>query len=187
MKERSPQPDSELSFGVRTRNIRSMASMEAEERLKRSLGERVGDAIASAAGQLWFLGLHAVWFSAWILLNLGFLPGLMPFDPYPFSFLTFVVSLEAIFLSLFILISQGREMRQADLRAKLDLQINLLAENETTKLIQMVRELCLAQGLPVAHDPELEELVEATNPEGLMKEVKEACETPNGTDGGASS
>src|SRR5262249_3510911 len=100
------------------------------------------------------------------------------FDPYPFSFLTFVVSLEAIFLSLFILISQGRETRQADQRAKLDLQINLLAENETTKLIQMVRELCRAQNLAIAEDPELAELEAVTNPEGLMKEVMTACAEP---------
>jgi len=165
------------SFSARKRNVESMAAMEADEKLNRTFGERVGDFIVAAAGQLWFFLLHALWFCVWIALNLGFIPGLKPFDPYPFSFLTFVVSLEAIFLSLFILISQGRETRQADQRAKLDLQINLLAENETTKLLQMMQELCKAHKLAIADDPELSEMTAVTSPQHLMEEVRNASDS----------
>lgn len=87
-------------------------------------------------------------------MNSG-LVGIHPFDPYPYQFLTFVVSLEAIFLSLFILMSQNRATRQTDARSQLDLQINLLAEQEATKMLQMLQSLCKHQGLAVADDPEI--------------------------------
>ena len=84
-----------------------MATMEAEERRNRTLGERVGDQIAAAAGRLWFLALHALWFAGWIGLNVGIVPRLKPFDPYPFSFLTFVVPLEAIFKVFSIIMARA--------------------------------------------------------------------------------
>ncbi len=92
----------------------------------------------------------------------------------PIFISSFAVSLEAIFLSLLILMSQSREMRQSDQRAKLELQINLLAEQETTKLLEMVRELCRVHNLSIAEDAELAELLDKTNPEALVEELKEA-------------
>src|SRR5262249_48756586 len=129
------------------RNIAAISGMEKAALEERTPGERFGDALARCAGQMWFIAAHALWFGTWIILNRGLIPGVRPFDPYPFPFLTFVVSLEAIFLSLFILMSQNRASRQADARAHLDLQINLLSEQEATKMLQMLQKLCEHHGL----------------------------------------
>ena len=154
-------------------NVSAIAGMEREATAGRSAGERMGDAIARRAGRLWFIGAHAIWFGGWILVNSGRIPGIRPFDPFPFQFLTFVVSLEAIFLSLFILMSQNRASKQADSRSHLDLQINLLAEQESTKMLEMLQKLCEHSGLSIANDPELELLKSPTQPEALLKELKD--------------
>ena len=134
----------------------------------RSTAERVSDAVARHAGRVWFISAHAIWFSGWIALNTGRVWGIHPFDPYPYQFLTFVVSLEAIFLSLFILMSQNRANRQADARSHLDLQINLLAEQESTKILQMLQSICVYHNLATAHDPEVENLKSPTEPAQLL-------------------
>jgi uncharacterized membrane protein len=90
---------------------------------------------------------HLAWFGTWIVVNGGVLPGFEPFDPYPFSFLTLVVSLEAIFLSIFVLLSQNRLTRQAEKRAHLDLQVNLLAEQESTIALQLLQRICEHLGI----------------------------------------
>ena len=156
------------------KNISAVSAMEHEALASRSNGQRLGDLIARSAGQMWFIVGHAVWFGVWIALNCGLINGLRPFDPFPFQFLTFVVSLEAIFLSLFILMSQNRSSNQADARAHLDLQINLLSEQESTKMLQMLRRLCRHHGLADASDPEVEHLERRTEPEELLRELKES-------------
>jgi uncharacterized membrane protein len=99
------------------------------------------------------------------------------FDPFPFPLLTLVVSLESIFLSLFILMSQNRSSRQADERAHLDLQINLLAEHESTKALQLLKALCQHNGLNCADDPEIDELVSTTKPAEIIRELKHGLPT----------
>jgi uncharacterized membrane protein len=89
------------------------------------------------AGTGWFAGLHVVWFAGWIAWNTWLVASWRPVDPFPFSFLTLVVSLEAIFLTLFVLISQNNLTRQSERRAHLDLQVNLLAEQESTKTVAL--------------------------------------------------
>jgi uncharacterized membrane protein len=152
-------------------NIKAITALEKASLESRTSGERVGDAIARHAGRSWFIALHAGWFVAWVIMNSRISP-FPPFDPYPYPFLTFVVSLEAIFLSLFILMSQNRANRQADDRAHLDLQINLLAEQEATKMLQMLQELCDHHGLSIGKDPELEQLTAATRPEQLLDDLR---------------
>ena len=93
------------------------------------------------AGTPWFAWLHVAWFAAWVAWNAGFVPGWHPIDPFPFSFLTLVVSLEAIFLSIFVLISQNNLTRLSERRAHLDLQINLLAEQESTKTVALLERI----------------------------------------------
>jgi len=115
---------------------------------------------------------HFFWFSGWIVLNLGVVPDIRPFDPYPFPLLTLATSLEAIFLSLFILTSQNRATAQADQRSHLDLQINLLAESEATATLRMLRALCEHHGLKIAHDAEVEELAERTEPKALVRDLQ---------------
>ena len=154
-------------------NVSAITAMEKRALDSRTQGERFGDAIARQAGRLWFITLHVFWFALWVVLNSGVFPW-RPFDPYPYPFLTLVVSLESIFLSLFILMSQSRSARQADERAHLDLQINLLAEQESTKVLQMLQSLCEYHGLAKARDPEVEKLKTETKPDELLKELKES-------------
>src|SRR4051812_41259333 len=153
------------------RNISIIARLERWAARSRTFGERIGDTIAVQAGRVWFILLHVLWFGGWIFWNVGLLTGLKPFDPYPFEFLILVVSLESTFLSLFILMSQNRSNRQAEQRAHLDLQVNLLSEQETTKLLQLVRALCLHHGLPEANDTELVQMMDRTRPQALIREL----------------
>jgi uncharacterized membrane protein len=124
------------------RNVRAIAQLEQSAMAERSSADRLSDAITHVAGSLAFLVLHIVVFGLWIAVNIGLVPGVQPFDPYPFSFLTLVVSLEAIFLATFVLMSQNRAARLADRRAHLDLQVDLLAERELTAILHMLRALC---------------------------------------------
>jgi uncharacterized membrane protein len=154
------------------RNIREICEMEWSALRTRSIAQRWGDSIVRNASQLWFLVIHVLWFTAWIVVNAIPLGGIQPFDPFPFPFLTLVVSLEAIFLALFILNSQSRESHQAEQRAHLDLQINLLAELESTKILRMLHALCEHYGLPPANDPEIRQLMKRTEPKDLNSELR---------------
>lgn len=157
------------------RNVEAISAMEREALEKRSLWARIGDGIAIRAGQMWFIALHAVFFAGWIWTNLKVHP---PFDPFPFPLLTLVVALEAIFLSLFILMSQNRSNIQAEQRNHLDLQINLLAEHENTKMLQMLHTLCAHQGLVIDKDPEIEELKARTEPQEVLEQLKSNLPQP---------
>lgn len=132
------------------RNIRQVAKLEEGHLQRQSWAERLAGLVTRAAGTAAFAVAHLVWFVGWLLVNTGTVTVLSPFDPYPFSLLTTIVSLEAIFLSIWILISQNQMARQADRRAHLDLQVNLLAEQESTITLQIVRRLADKIGVPVA-------------------------------------
>src|ERR671919_2473569 len=109
------------------RYIRAIVHMRMEQARERTPEQRMADTITSFSGRMKFIYLHIVWFTVWILWNSG-LFGLQPFDPFPFGLLTMIVSLEAIFLSTFVLISQNRQAARADLRAELDFATNLRSE-----------------------------------------------------------
>jgi uncharacterized membrane protein len=102
----------------------------------------VSDAISAMVASEMAVAFHLVWFALWMLINTGYIRGVRPFDPYPFSLLTMIVSPEAIFLTLFVLASQNRLTREADRRAHLDLQVNLLSEQEMTMVLRMLGEIC---------------------------------------------
>jgi len=121
-------------------NITAVARLEASARLTQSRFARLGDQIVRSAGSAWSLLAHGIWFTLWFLLNAR--PTGPHFDPFPFPLLTMMVSLEAIFLTLCVLASQNRMTREADMRAHLDLQVNLLAEQEMTLVLRMLQELC---------------------------------------------
>jgi uncharacterized membrane protein len=151
-----------------------MARLESAMLHHQSATARLSGAVCRLAGSGTFIIVHLVWFTSWVLVNLGKVPGIEPFDPYPFTFLTMVVSLEAIFLSIFVLISQNHMAHLADRRAHLDLQINLLAEQENTIMLRMLRRLCEKQG--IKHDKEEDEgesLFAKTDLEALMKDLEE--------------
>ena len=115
---------------------------------KRSPAQRVSDAVTRALGSASFGILHLVWFAAWIVMNTYRPFGVKAFDPYPFGLLTMLVSLEAIFLTIMVLISQNRMTMQADRRAHLDLQVNLLAEQEGTAMLRMLERITVHLGCP---------------------------------------
>ncbi|HEX6241917.1 MAG TPA: DUF1003 domain-containing protein, partial [Polyangiales bacterium] len=112
-------------------NVRAMRRLEELAIAHRTWSDRMAEFVAAFCGSITFVWIHVALFAGWILWNT--LPGTTHFDPYPFTFLTLCVSLEAIFLSSFILISQNYEMRVSERRNQLDLQINLLSEQENTK------------------------------------------------------
>ena len=145
------------------KNIETIMELEKGAVECRSAAERVADKVTTFAGSTPFIILHIIWFGLWILINKGALPGIGPFDPFPFSFLTLVVSLEAIFLTLLVLMSQNRMAKEADKRAHLDLQINMLDEQETTMILKMVQKIANHLGLKEEMDESIKELSEETD------------------------
>ena len=154
------------------RHVETIADLERQALAGRQLGEHLGDALMERIGSMPVLLFHVVWFVLWVAINVGAFPFVPAFDPYPFGLLTTVVSLEAIFLSLFVLISQNRLTRQADKRTHLDLQVNLLIEAEVTKTLSLVQKVCEKVGVDLSDDPELEELVTRTDVRGLARTVE---------------
>lgn len=152
------------------KNIRAICAVEEQALAKRTIAARIGDLIATQAGRMWFIIAHVVWFGLWIGLNAEE-HGRFGFDPFPFALLTMIVSLESIFLSLFILMSQNRTGLQADRRNHLDLQINLLAEDENTKMIQMLQALCAHHGLRIGADPEIKAMAQRTEVSEVIKDL----------------
>jgi uncharacterized membrane protein len=153
-------------------NIRTICELEKATLARRSWSVRISDVIAVQAGKMWFIVAHIMWFGVWMAINMPS-KGKATFDPYPFSLLTMIVSLESIFLSLFILMSQNRSGAQAERRNHLDLQINLLSEDENTKMIQMLQALCEHHKLPIGADPEIKAMAKRTDLNHVLAELKQ--------------
>ena len=151
-------------------NVDKVSQLEESARLCRTTTDRMAEAIANFCGSMTFVWVHVVWFGGWIVLNL--IPGVPHFDQFPFTFLTLVVSLEAIFLSTFILISQNLETRISERRSHLDLQLNMLSEQENTKMITILQAIAEKVGADLSHDPHLAALSEDTVPERLVEQIK---------------
>ena len=152
------------------KNIAHIAESRRQFEEAKSTQDRTADRITWFSGSMLFVYLHVAWFAVWILVNLGWL-GVTPFDEFPFGLLTMVVSLEAIFLSTFVLISQNRSSALADKRADLDLQINLLSEREATKLLTLLEAVAKHVGVTMDDDPDLEELKHEVNPTEVLDEL----------------
>ena len=153
------------------RYIRTIVHMRLKAVRERSLSQRIADVVTSFSGTMIFVYIHIIWFSVWILLNAGLL-GLEPFDPFPYGLLTMIVSLEAIFLSTFVLISQNRMGELAEQRADLDLHIDLLTEYELTRVLQMLHAIHEKMGIAEADDEELSDLEMETKPEAVLAEIE---------------
>jgi uncharacterized membrane protein len=152
--EREPErPAPQRDDPTIERNVRVVAELEHQALGDRSLGQRIGDAAARTIGSMPFLVFQVAFIGGWVAINVGAVPGVTPFDPFPFALLALVGALEAIFLTLFVLISQNRMSRQADKRAHLDLQINLLAEAETTKILRVLDRIADRVGVPKEEEP----------------------------------
>ena len=153
------------------RYIRTIVHMRLKAARERSPEQRLADTVTSLSGRMAFVYIHIVWFSAWILLNTGLL-GIEPFDPFPYGLLTMIVSLEAIFLATFVLISQNRMSEQSEHRADLDLHIDLLTEYELTRVLQMLDAIQDKLGIANKQDPELADLEMETKPEEVLNEIE---------------
>lgn len=153
-------------------NVRAIKDWEQSALHSRSRAERVSEWITYTAGRGPVLFAHLVWFVGWTAVNLDVVPGLRPFDPFPFPLLTTMVSLEAIFLALFVLSSQNRLATQADKRAHLDLQIDLLAEREMTVVLQLLQDIATHLGVTrTAASPQVQELAQETDVHQLTSKL----------------
>ena len=170
-----PPPKPPGLASVLARNIEALRKRQAEEEALATFEERLAGRITRFTGSMRFVYLHLAIFGLWIVGNLGLVPGFPQFDP-SFVILAMVASVEAIFLSTFVLISQNRMAAAADKRDDLDLQINLLSEHEVTKLVALVSAIADKLGVRTDIDDEVEELKQDVAPEVVLDEIEEQRE-----------
>lgn len=147
-------------------------SIKAKADAKRTTPERLADWMTSHAGSIVFLLFNVLVFVLWVLINTDQIKGIPSFDPFPFSLLTTIVSLEAIILAVFVLISQNRNSKVDDLREETNLQINLIEEREMIKLMKMLAILLERQGVDLSQDPELKKLIKPISEEEIEKRLE---------------
>lgn len=159
--ENNIRPKAPQRLAEESRHI--IQSLKAKADRRRSVSEKFADWLTSRSGSIGFLALNALWFLAWIAINTGLVPGIAPFDPFPFGLLTMVVSLEAIMLAIVVLISQDRAVKVDDLREEIDLQVDIITERELTKLMEMVAMLLEKNDIDVSGDAILQEMLRPTD------------------------
>ena len=153
----------------------AFGAIKAQHSAHRTRLERVVDWLNEIASSVWFLVAHVLAFATWLLWNTGAL-GFTPVDPYPFGLMTTIVSLEAIFLSIFVLMAQQRESAIAELREELGLQVNLRVEQEVTKTLQLVAGLYTRLGHRVSDDPELIHMLQPLDVRAIERDLLEQIE-----------
>jgi uncharacterized membrane protein len=155
------------------RNIHALIDRRREDNLAKGREERIADRVTRFTGSMTFVYVHLAIVAIWVAVNLGLVPAVPRFDE-TFVILATTASVEAIFLSTFVLISQNRMQQLADERANLDLQVSLLAEHEITRLITLVMAISERMGIEVAEDPELHELARDVAPEMVLDQIAAA-------------
>jgi len=173
-----PDTDSQLA-GILERNIHAMIARRQHEEQKKPAQDRVADTITAFTGSMRFVYIHLVIFAVWIIVNLPGVP-FPKFDP-TYVVLAMFASVEAIFLSTFVLISQNRMAALADKRAELDLQVSLLAEHEITRAITLLRDIAERMNLEASHNPELGELSRDVAPEKVLDKMEQFEHQVSGT------
>ena len=161
------------------RNIEALRRRRREEEENASVQQRLASAITRFTGSMGFVYTHVAAYGFWIAANLGLVPGLDSWDP-TFVVLAMIASVEAIFLSTFILITQNRMAAAADRRAELDVQMSLLAEAEITKLVELVSEIARRMDAPAAEQEQLEEMKQQVAPEAVLDAIEEEEAQPAG-------
>jgi uncharacterized membrane protein len=172
-KTESAETPSTTPHAQARKNVEEIMRLEEEAIRSRSRAENLADRVTTVAGSTPCVMLHVFWFGTWVILNVGLIPGVTPFDPFPFNFLTLVVSLEAIFLTLLVLMSQNRMTKEADKRAHLDLQVNMLAEQEATMILRVVQRIGKHIGLEEETDDDMQRLEDKTDVHELARELDE--------------
>lgn len=156
----------------------SIKSLEAQELKKRSLTIRIADNLTSYFGTIGFFVLNVIVFTFWIVANLGYIPGVAVFDPYPFVLLITAVSLEAILLTTIVLMSQNRQSHISTLREELDMQVNLISEREISKALFLLSKLLEKQGIKIK-DEELAEMLDTLDATYIEKKIEKQLEEQN--------
>ncbi len=168
-----PPPAPSSLGSVLDRNIIALRERHKREEDEASPQERIAEAVTRFTGSMVFIYIHLAVFGLWIAWNAGVIPGLKPWDP-TFVILATEASVEAIFLSTFVLISQNRAAGAADKRANLDLQVNLLAEHEITRLLTLTMAIAERVGVTVDDQPELQELERDVAPEAVLNKLEQS-------------
>jgi uncharacterized membrane protein len=171
----STPPPPGIPYGDRRQRregtVRAVRAVKARFASELTPVERIANRLTVIAGSTAFLVFHVVWFTLWIGWNVA--AGSHRFDPFPFGLLTMVVSLEAIFLSLFVLMTQNRESAIAEIREEVTLAVNLRVEEEVTKVLQLVAGLYSRLGQRVADDPELARMLQPLDAAGIERDLME--------------
>jgi uncharacterized membrane protein len=169
----SPLPDKAKTNPTQY-NIEAIAKLEQDALERRTAAERISEAIARFIGSVAFLLLQILLVLSWSAINLNLIPGVKPFDPFPFGILALVISSESVVLTIFVLISQNRMTRQAERRSHLDLQVSMLAEQELTTMLEMQQKICQHLGVDVASSKqELQGFANATDVHELASELED--------------
>ncbi|MBP6946148.1 MAG: DUF1003 domain-containing protein [Candidatus Pacebacteria bacterium] len=155
-----------------SRRRTAIQSFKARANAKRNLADKIADWLTESFGTVFFLGLNGIFFLFWITWNSGVFPHIPVRDPFPFGLLTMVVSLEAIFLAIVVLISQNRETKIAELREEVELYINTYAESEITKLIYLQTLLLEKSGIDISKDTELQEMLKTLESDAIEDELQ---------------
>lgn len=154
-------------------NIRTVADLEQSFEQRRSPKDLIADVIGGFSGSIWFVVIHVVIFISWFLVNSKVFPFFPHFDPYPFILLAMVVSVEGVLLSTFVLMKQNRMQQRSDARDHLNLQIDLLAEKEVTKALQLLQAICRKLDIPDPEgDEELRDMADNTSVDSLAKRIQ---------------
>lgn len=162
-----------LLFGEGEESRRKIfRSIKAKADAQRTLMERMADWMTANFGSTTFLLFNVIFFAGWILVNTNQIKDIPAFDPYPFNLLTNIVSLEAIILAIFVLISQNRTAKVDDLRGETHLQLNLISGREITKLMKMIALLLERQGIDLSQDPELKKMIRPVSEEEIEKKLE---------------
>lgn len=164
------RPNPELTQVVH-RNIRALLAIQREQERKRSTQDKLADGITHFVGTMAFAYVHVVLVALWILFNVGAFGG-KPFDPYPFILLAMITAVEAIFLMTFVLITQNRQEAASQRRADLDLQINLLAEHEITRIMKLLDAVAHKLEVGVDDADHMAELEKDVSPEEVLEEIE---------------
>jgi len=169
--QNSHRDPSKVQAGVASHiaeTVEELQAIDARDRETMSARNRLADVVTRRSGSLRFVAFHVVWFTTWLALNIP--DWQFRFDPFPFGLLTTIVSLEAILLSVFILMSENRQAQRDERHARVDLQVNLIAEREVTKVITMLAELRQDLGLQV-QDEEVDQMNKKTKVQDLVEAV----------------
>jgi uncharacterized membrane protein len=151
----------------------AIKSIKAKANLKRNWIEKIADLLTQRFGTVLFLSLNAIWFVLWLLINLGLISGVKPFDPFPFGLLTMIVSLEAIFLAIIVLISQNREEKITDLREEINLQIGIYSERELSKVLELMVLLLKKNNIDVSEDKQIQRMLKPFDMNRVEKVLEE--------------